>query len=141
MKYKVYGDTVAVRLNRGDEILSALKKICTAEKITAGVISGIGAADYAVVGLYEVAGRRYLKNTLEGEMELTNLTGNVSQRDGQVYLHLHATFARGDGQALGGHLNEARISGVGELFIRKLPGELSRVLDPETGLNILDWEE
>lgn len=141
MKYKRFGDTTAVRLNRGDDLLSALSQVCAAEGITAGTVSGIGAVDYAVVGLYEVAGRRYLSNTLEGEMELTGLSGNVSQKDGQVYLHLHATLARGDGQALGGHLSEARISGAGEIFIRRLPGVITRIPDPETGLNILDWEE
>jgi len=141
MKYRVFGDTVAVRLNRGEEILSSLEKVCAEADVAAGVVSGIGAADQAVVGLYEVASRSYHKNILQGEMEITCLAGNVSKKDGKVYLHLHISLAGQDGRVLGGHLNEARISGAGEIFIRRLPGEIGRIPDPDTGLNILAWDD
>ncbi len=141
MQYKVFGDTIAVRLNRGEEIVSSLEKICAEANVTAGTVLGIGAADRAAVGLYEVANRSYHKSTLEGEMEIASLTGNVSKKDGKVYLHLHIALAGQDGRVLGGHLNEARISGAGEIFIRKLPGEIGRIPDPDTGLNIFAWND
>ncbi len=139
MKYRVFGDTIAVRLNRGEEVMAQLKTVCEAEKITAGTLTGIGAADYAVVGLYEVEKRSYHSNTLKEEMEITNLTGNISQKDGSLYLHLHATLADESGKAFGGHLNEARISGAGEIFIHRLDGGINRIPDDDTGLNIMDW--
>ena len=140
MIYKVFGDTIAVRIDRGEEVLAELKKVCEAEHVAAGSLSGIGAADHAVVGLYEVSTRQYQKTTLSGEMEITSLLGNVSQKDGEVYLHIHAAFADEKTGVYGGPLNECRISGTCELFIQRLNGAIGRKFDDaETGLNIFDF--
>lgn len=138
MKYKRYGDIIAVRIDRGDEIVASVKSICEKEHVKFGSITGLGAVGHAVVGLYKVAEKKYFSNTFDGEMEMTSLIGNVSEKDGQVYLHFHANFAKSDGQAVGGHLNEAVISGTGEIFIHVINGEMGRRLDPVTGLNIFD---
>ena len=37
-----------------------------------------------------------------------------------------------------GHLQSATVGATAEIFIRKLDGELSRVYDEETGLNIVE---
>lgn len=139
MKYKAFGDTVAIRLNRGDEVMKSLRTVCQAEHITTATISGIGAADSAVIGLYQLETRALSSTPLKGDMEITNLTGNVSQKDGELYLHVHITMADRSGWTMGGHLTEATISGAGEIFIRRLPGEIGRILDDETGLNMMDW--
>jgi predicted DNA-binding protein with PD1-like motif len=136
MEYKKFGDTVAIRVDRGEEIMASIKSVCEKEHITLGSISGIGAVDHVVVGLYRVAERKYYSNTLEGEMEMTSLLGNVTEKDGQVYLHLHAAFAKEDGKVLGGHLSEAVVSGTGEIFIHTLPAVIGRKIDAATGLNV-----
>lgn len=136
MEYKRFGDTVAMRVDRGEEIISCVKSVCEKEHITLGSVTGIGAVDRAVVGLYRVAERKYYSNTFEGEMELTSLLGNVTEKDGQVYLHFHAAFAKEDGQVVGGHLNEAVVSGTGEIFIQTIPAVIGRKIDSATGLNV-----
>ena len=136
MEYKKFGDTVAMRVDRGEEIIACVKSVCEKEHITLGSVSGIGAVDHAVVGLYRVAEKKYYSNTLEGGMEMTSLLGNVTEKDGQVYLHFHAAFAKEDGQVFGGHLNEAVVSGTGEIFIQTLPASIGRKIDPATGLNV-----
>lgn len=136
MEYKRFGDTVAMRVDRGEEIISCVKSVCEQEHITLGSVTGIGAVDRAVVGLYRVAERKYYSNTFEGEMELTSLLGNVTEKDGQVYLHFHAAFAKEDGQVVGGHLNEAVVSGTGEIFIQTIPAVIGRKIDSATGLNV-----
>ena len=138
MKYKRYGNTIAVRVDRGEEIVSSLRQVCEQEKVKCGSITGLGAVDHAVLGLYRVEEKRFLSNTFDGEMELTSLIGNVSEKDGEVYLHFHANLAKADGTALGGHLIEAVISGTGEIFIEVIDGTLGRRFEPETGLNIFD---
>lgn len=140
MTYQVFGDTIAVRIDRGEEVLAQLKRVCEAERIAAGSLSGIGATDHAVVGLYEVSTREYKKTTLEGEMEIVSLLGNVSQKNGEVYLHLHAAFANEQTLVSGGHLNECRVSATCELMIRRLDGVIGRRLDEAgTGLNLFDF--
>ena len=69
---------------------------------------------------------------------MTSLLGNATEKDGQTYLHFHAAFAKEDGSVVGGHLNEAVVSGTAEIFIRTAPGTIGRKVDPVTGLNIFD---
>lgn len=139
MKYKRCGDTVVLRVDRGEEIVSAVKEVCAKERIACAEVSGIGAVDRAVVGLYRVAEKKFCPNTFEGELEMTSLLGNVTQKDGEGYLHVHAAFAGADGQSVGGHLSEAVVSGTAEIFIRILPGGVGRMPDPVTGLNLFDF--
>lgn len=138
MKWKITGNTLMLRIDRGEEILASVQKACEENNIRLGAVSAIGAVDHAVVGLYRVEEHAYHSNTLDGEMELTALVGNVTTKDGKLYLHLHATLADEAGHAFGGHLNEARISGTCEMVIQKLDGEVGRTVDPQTGLNIWD---
>lgn len=138
MKCRKYGNTLALRVDRGEELVTAIRSVCEAEGVKLGFLTGLGAVDHAVVGLYRVSEQKYYSHTFDGEMELTSLIGNVTEKDGKVYLHLHANFAKDSGQVVGGHLNEAVISGTGEIFIRILEGNLGRRTDPETGLNLFD---
>lgn len=73
------------------------------------------------------------------QMEIAALTGNVSEMDGKIYLHLHVTLGRTDYTALAGHLLSARINGAGEIFITPFDAATPRRYDPETGLNIYDF--
>ena len=137
MEYRSFGDTYIIRLDRGEEILTALTAFCKAEQITLGSVEALGAADHVIIGLYDVAARQYHKHTFDGPMEITSLTGNISTKDGETYLHLHINLCREDMSVIGGHLNECRISATCEMFVRKLSGTVERKLDTETtGLNL-----
>lgn len=139
MQYRVFGDTYVVRLQRGEEVLACLRELCEKESISLGTVSAIGAVNHVVVGVYRVDEQKYVANTFDGVMELTSLMGNITEKDGEPYLHLHATFRDLTGKVIGGHLNEAVVSATCELFVRKVEGHVGRRLDPETGLNIFDF--
>ena len=139
MQYRVFGDTYVVRLQRGEEVLACLRELCEKESISLGTVSAIGAVNHVVVGVYRVDEQTYVANTFDGVMELTSLMGNITEKDGEPYLHLHATFGDLTGKVIGGHLNEAVVSATCELFVRKVEGHVGRRLDPETGLNIFDF--
>ena len=141
MIYQRVENVFIVRLDVGEEILSSLTELCSQEKITAGTISGIGAANYADIGLYEVAKRKYHGTILEEEMEIASLNGNISRKEGKVYLHLHAAFANKQGQIFGGHLRSARISATADIYIHTVPAKIERVFDEETtGLNLIQFD-
>ena len=139
MQYRVFGDTYVVRLQRGEEVLACLRELCEKESISLGTVSAIGAVNHVVVGVYRVDEQKYVANTFDGVMDLTSLMGNITEKDGEPYLHLHATFGDLTGKVIGGHLNEAVVSATCELFVRKVEGHVGRRLDPETGLNIFDF--
>ena len=43
MEYRVYGQDVVVRMDRGEEILDCIRQVCEKEHILLGSVSGIGA--------------------------------------------------------------------------------------------------
>jgi len=140
MEFRKFSDTYVVRLDRGEEIIASLTELCKKEDIALGSIEGLGAADHAVVGLYDVGKKEYHKTEFNGPMEITALTGNVSRKDGEVYLHIHICFCDEAMNLHGGHLNECRISATCELFVRSIPGQVNRRFDAEgVGLNLYEF--
>lgn len=138
MKYIKANDTYAVRLDPGEDIVESVIKLARDESIAFAEISAIGAANDVTFGLYDLNEKKYHSITLSEPLELVSLNGNLSHKDGEPYLHLHAAFANEEGAVFGGHLNRAIISATCEMFIRTLPAEMSRRISEETGLNIFD---
>ncbi|MBO4624425.1 MAG: DNA-binding protein [Bacteroidales bacterium] len=127
-------------IDNHEEIMAALADFCRKMKIVAGEITGIGAISEATFRFLDPATKNYVDKTFAEQMEITNLTGNISQKDGDVYLHVHLTCSRRDYTCVGGHLLKARINGACELFVKDFgPITVGRRFDPETGLNLYDF--
>ena len=139
MEYRKLGDTIVLCLVRGEDVLASIRAVCNAERVCLAEISALGAADYAEVGVYHLAEKRFMPRTLEGEMEICALTGSVTRRGTELYLHLHGSLADADGNVYGGHVNEIRVSATAEIFIRLLPGEVNRRLEEESGIFLMDF--
>ena len=139
MEYRKLGDTIVLCLVRGEDVLASIRAVCNAERVRLAEISALGAAYYAEVGVYHLAEKRFLPRTLEGEMEICALTGSVTRRGTELYLHLHGSLADADGNVYGGHVNEIRVSATAEIFIRLLPGEVNRRLEEESGIFLMDF--
>ena len=139
MEDRKLGDTIVLCLVRGEDVLASIRAVCNAERVRLAEISALGAADYAEVGVYHLAEKRFLPRTLEGEMEICALTGSVTRRGTELYLHLHGSLADADGNVYGGHVNEIRVSATAEIFIRLLPGEVNRRLEEESGIFLMDF--
>ena len=139
MEYRVFGETIVLRLEKGDEVIESIKNLCEKEDIKAGSISGLGASNHVVVGLFKVDEKKYYSNTFEEDFEITNLTGNISRMNGEVYLHIHGTFADLEGKCIGGHLNKAIISATSEIIITKINGDIGRSFSEEIGLNLIKF--
>ncbi len=138
MKYIRCGNTVAVRIDRGEELLEQLRIVCENENVRLATVSAIGAIDRFTAGAYHVEEKRYVQHTFTGAYEIVSLQGNISTKDGAYYAHIHMAAADDNGNTVGGHLNEARISATCELFINVLNGSADRFYDDATGLNLLD---
>ena len=121
-------------------IVEALTAFCLEKGILAGEITGLGAVNLATFRFLDPVTLKYVDKTFEEQMEITNLTGNISQKDGKPYLHLHITASRSDYSCIGGHLLDARINGACELFVTSFPGTfVGRQPDPDTGINLYSF--
>ena len=118
-------------------ILEALTAFCKEKSIFCGKVSGLGAINSATFRFLDPATKQYVDKTFEEQMEITNLTGNISNKDNQVYLHIHLTCSRRDYTCVGGHMLDARINGACELFVEDYYlSSAGRRADDETGLNL-----
>lgn len=135
---KLCGDTYVLRLEIGEEIVEAIKSFCARENLLCAEVSGIGAVSEATLGFYNVKSKEYSKTVIGGPLEMVSLLGSVTQKDGEPYLHLHASFSGKDCNCVGGHLNAAVIGVTGEIFLRKIDGEIGRRTQEDIGINILD---
>lgn len=135
-KYKQSGNTYVLSLDNHVEITAALAAFCEEKNIQSGRIGGIGAISEATFRFLDPATKKYVDKTFAEQMEVTALVGNISRKDGNVYLHIHVTASRRDYTCIGGHLLTARINGACELFVTDLGVEVGRYLDSETGLNL-----
>jgi len=140
MDYKKFEKFYWLRIDRGEEIASSLRRFAAKENISNASVNGLGAVNYAVAGLYDTARKKYISNTFKGDMEIVSLLGSITEMNGEVYLHLHIGLADASGKMFGGHLNEAIVSGTCELNITVSEGGIGRKFDEDIGLNLLDFE-
>ena len=136
MEYKRIGNVIVLRAQKGEEVVSLLTRLIDEEKITCGRVTGIGATDKITIGLYNVGTQEYHKATIEEEMEILSLSGNLTRKDGNPYVHVHGAFATLD-KVYGGHVNEVWISATAEIIIDVIDLVVEREIDKETGLNLI----
>lgn len=116
MEYKRFGDTLVLRLDPPEEICESITAAARTENIALAEISGIGAADSFTVGVYNTVTKEYRSNTLNGAYEIVSLTGTLTSKDGEPYLHLHFSAGDENGRVSGGYLNRAAVSATAEII-------------------------
>ena len=139
MEYRRFGSIVLARLDRGEEILTQVKKLALAEYIELAGVQAIGAVDHFTVGVYRVAEQKYYANEFTGSYEIVSLSGTIDRMNGEYYCHLHMSAGNERGEVFGGHLNEARVSATCEMRITVIDGAVDRIRDGETGLNLFKF--
>jgi predicted DNA-binding protein with PD1-like motif len=135
------GDAYLLRLDTGEEIFTGIADFAARQAIEAGFVSGIGAARGVVLGYYDLQRREYIRRTIESDVEIVSLSGNIALKDERPFPHLHILVSGPDFGVLGGHFFEGRTAATCELLIRPLPGPARRVFDATTGLFLLDLAE
>ena len=139
MEYKRFDHAIVVRIDRGEEIHEQLRKVCLQEKVTLASVSGIGAINDLVSGVWDVEKKAYFSNHFTGVYEVTNLTGTITTMNGEYYPHLHISAGDAQGHVVGGHLNSAVVSATSEIVLHLMDGTVERKFDPQVGLNLLSF--
>ena len=138
MDHRKFGDTIYIRMDRGDEIIGCILDICKKEQVLSAVFSGIGGCGEAQIQTYLPETNTFETQTIRGMLELISLTGNViTDEQGELYHHTHAMFSFKDGEkhcVAGGHIKSITVSYTAEIELRPVVGGIiKRKFDPETG--------
>ena len=137
MNYKRFNNKVIIRIDKGEEVVDSLKKICKNLDIKLGSIIGIGSTDKVTIGLLNTKTKKYQSKEFTGDHEITSLVGNITMMNEEVYLHLHITICNIEHKAIGGHLTSAIISATFEGIIDIIEGQITREHNDDVGLNQL----
>lgn len=123
-----------VSLERGEFIRSTIEGLCVKEGIRGAMLSGIGALEDPELGFYRLNLRNYDHRTFQGIFELVSLQGNITLKDDKPFMHVHVAIGDEDFQVFGGHLFDARVGVVVELFLTQLERPLLRLPCEDIGL-------
>ena len=138
MLTKKFNNKIIVRIDKGEEIVESLEKVCKDNNITLGSISGIGATDKVKIGLFDVSTKKYHSKELIGNYEIAPLSGNISTINNEIYLHLHINLCDSNHNSFGGHLNSCIVSATFECIIDIIDGKIDRKFDEAIGLNLIE---
>ena len=140
MEYKRFGNTLVVRLDRGEEILEQVKVLAEREHIRLAAVQALGAVNDFTVGVFNTVTKTYAANDFQGAYEIVSLTGTIDTQDGQFYTHLHMSAGDADGKVFGGHLNRAVVRATCEMIITCIDGQVDRAFREALGLNLLRFQ-
>ena len=123
------------KLSFGCDLLEELTKVTTERNVKLGRIEAIGAVQKARIGFYNQETRIYQFISFNHPLEITNLIGNISLKDGNPFVHAHITLSDESGKSYGGHLAPGTVVFACEFFLEAFDGSaLNRCFDEETGL-------
>lgn len=139
MQYRRFGDTIIMRVDPTEEICEQIVEVAGKEQILLAELSGLGAVNDFTTGVFDTKTKEYHANRFQGTFEIVSLTGTLTRKDGQAYLHAHFSAGDGQGHVFGGHLNRAVVSATAEIVIRMIGGEVGRKFSEEIGLNLFEF--
>ncbi len=138
MTFQFDGHNWLVRLEKGELLVASLTQLVSDEKITGAWVSGLGGAQWAELGFYDLPHKTYQWKKFKQLLEITSVQGTVAWQGDVPILHLHGTFADQSMQAIGGHIKELQVGGTAEILLHHWYGDsLVRIQDNQTGLKIL----
>jgi predicted DNA-binding protein with PD1-like motif len=133
-----YPKTFILIFKTGDELAKGLLQFAEQEKLSAASFKAVGAFSSVRLGWYSWESKKYEPSvTLDEQVELLSLIGDVALKDGKPVVHAHAVIGKKDGTAYGGHLLEAHIRPTCEVVLTESPTPLQKFIDLESGLAVI----
>ena len=130
--------TYVVIFETGDELASGLAKIASDLQLADASFKAIGALSSVRLGWLNWQTKKYQPSvTLDEQVELLSLIGDVALYDGKPHVHAHLVVGKSDGTAHGGHLLEAHVRPTCELVLTESPEELHKEMSTEAGIPLI----
>jgi predicted DNA-binding protein with PD1-like motif len=130
--------TFVLVFQTGDELANGLSKFADEQKLSAASFKAVGALSSVRLAWFSWESKKYEPSvTLDEQVELLSLVGDVALNEGKPAVHAHAVIGKKDGTAHGGHLVEGHIRPTCEVVLTESPAHLQKFVDPESGLALI----
>jgi uncharacterized protein len=119
----------------GDELAKGLLEFANQEKLSAASFKAVGALSSVRLGWYSWESKKYEPSvTLDEQVELLSLIGDVALYGGEPVVHAHAVIGKKDGTAHGGHFAKRTSGPHARLCSRKAQRTFTNTLTPSLAL-------
>lgn len=133
------GRTWLLRFDKGELVVAELTRFVTEQQLPGGWLVGLGGAQWAELGFYQLEQKTYTWQRVDELLEAVSLHGNIAWTDGEPAVHMHGVFSKHDLQTVGGHVKEFSTGGTCEVLIYPWQGEqLTRSHSDDIGLKLLN---
>lgn len=125
---------LVVRLDEGDDLIPAVKRIAIDQRIKSAFFYALGAMSKVVYSVYSLEKSAYVNMEETGFFEITSCIGDIAQivdeegKQVDMFVHAHITFSGKDGVCRGGHLQTGvSIKPVIEAIVFELDKPITRL--------------
>jgi predicted DNA-binding protein with PD1-like motif len=141
MKFKLLNNdkqkTYAVILDSGEEVMQCIRTFAKQQNLKASQFSAIGAFSKATLGFFDFNIKDYKKIEVSEQVEVLNITGDISLYKSEIKTHAHVVVGNEDGKAYGGHLLKATVHPTLEIILTESPVYLERQMDEDSGIPLI----
>jgi uncharacterized protein len=141
MRYKLVDKqpkTFVLVFETNDELARGLKEFASEQKLASASFKAIGALSSVKLGWLNWETKQYEQSvSLDEQVELLSLIGDIALKDGEPQVHAHAVIGKRDGTAHGGHLLEAHVRPTCEVVLTQSPAHLRKEFDPSAGIALI----
>ncbi len=109
----------AVHFSAGDELMSGMTEFAEKYNLKLSEVRGLGGISSAVVSAYDPEKGAFKRFNIDQKGELVSLQGEITMQNGKPQFHAHVVFVLVDGTVHGGHLVEAHINPIANLFVNE----------------------
>lgn len=124
-------------LKAGATIPDDIVAIAAKEKLVTARVEAIGGVDKLKLAYFNRSSKKYEEHNFKEFFEVTSLLGNITQKEGKPFLHVHGNFGRRDLSVLGGHVMSASVFPILEVVITPTTNRALRKFNKELGLNVI----
>ena len=117
MKTRKVTNGYLIKFSTGEEPVGGLIEFCSANAISAGSFTAIGATTHVALGFYSLEKKQYHWKDFIGEFEITGGVGNISIYEGKPLIHMHTTIADEEFNAFGGHVKSLVVGATCEVVL------------------------
>jgi predicted DNA-binding protein with PD1-like motif len=122
---------------RGASLFDEVLKLADQEGIKTATLQAVGGVNRLTIAYFNQKKKEYEKHDYREFLEVTGLVGNLTQKEGKPFLHMHGTFGRRDMSVIGGHVMSATVFPILEMVITPTTNRALRHFDDELGLNVI----
>jgi len=137
MNWKKVDDGYFLVFEPGDNVIEHFIKFCKDYHVRTGSFTGIGGLSSIKLGHFNTTTQRYMEKDVVENLEVLSLNGNITIKDKEPFIHMHATVSDANMNFYGGHVIEAEVSVTLEIHIADYRETLHREFDEELGLFII----